>query len=328
VDGFRFDLASVLSRDESGSPLQRPPILWDIQSDPILAGIKLIAEAWDAAGLYQVGSFAGDAWQEWNGRFRDDVRRFVKSDNDTVVAFGYRCFGSPDVYGQEDRGPEQSINFVTSHDGFTLNDLVSYNGKHNEANGEGGRDGPDANFSWNCGIEGPTGDPEIERLRHRQVKNFLAITLLSLGTPMLLMGDEVRRTQRGNNNAYCQDNDISWFDWTLVEQYPDLHRFVKSLIRRRRLLGDTPDIESLSLNQILRQAENQPHGVRLGAPDLGADSHSLAVTVRGRRSIPVPRDVQRLLATTDLRAPAPDAWRARVLATMDRHLSRCAGGHL
>ena len=251
VDGFRFDLASVLSRDESGSPLQRPPILWDIQSDPILAGTKLIAEAWDAAGLYQVGSFAGDAWQEWNGRFRDDVRRFVKTDNDTVLAFGYRCFGSPDVYGQEDRGPEQSINFVTSHDGFTLNDLVSYNGKHNEANGEGGRDGSDANFSWNCGIEGPTGDPEIERLRHRQVKNFLAITLLSLGTPMLLMGDEVRRTQRGNNNAYCQDNDISWFDWTLVERYPDLHRFVKTLIRRRRLLGDTPDIESLSLNQIL-----------------------------------------------------------------------------
>ena len=306
VDGFRFDLASVLSRDESGCPLQRPPILWDIQSDPILAGTKLIAEAWDAAGLYQVGSFAGDAWQEWNGRFRDDVRRFVKSDNDTVVAFGYRCFGSPDVYGQEDRGPEQSVNFVTSHDGFTLNDLVSYNGKHNEANGEGGRDGSDANFSWNCGIEGPTGDPEIERLRHRQVKNFLAITLLSLGTPMLLMGDEVRRTQRGNNNAYCQDNDISWFDWTLVERYPDLHRFVKTLIRRRRLLGDTPDIDSLSLNQILREAEIQPHGVRLGAPDLSADSHSLAVTVRGPGGASLFHvDVQRLLGTADLRTPLP-----------------------
>ena len=154
VDGFRFDLASVLSRDESGCPLQRPPILWDIESDPVLAGTKLIAEAWDAAGLYQVGSFGGDAWQEWNGKFRDDVRRFVKSDNETVLAFGHRCFGSPDLYAHKDRGPEQSINFITSHDGFTLNDLVSYNAKHNEANGEGGRDGSDANLSWNCGSKG------------------------------------------------------------------------------------------------------------------------------------------------------------------------------
>jgi glycogen operon protein len=155
VDGFRFDLASVLSRDESGCPLQRPPVLWDIQSDPILAGTKLIAEAWDAAGLYQVGTFTGDTWQEWNGRFRDDVRRFVKSDNNTVMTFAYRCFGSPDVYGHKERGPEQSINFVTCHDGFTLNDLVSYNDKHNEANGEGGRDGSDANLSWNCGSRDP-----------------------------------------------------------------------------------------------------------------------------------------------------------------------------
>jgi isoamylase len=168
VDGFRFDLASVLSRDESGRPLRRPPVLWDIESDPVLAGTKLIAEAWDAAGLYQVGSFAGDAWQEWNGKFRDDVRRFVKSDNDTVLTFGYRCFGSPDLYAHKDRGPEQSINFITSHDGFTLNDLVSYNDKHNEPNREGGRDGCDANLSWNCSVEGPTDDPEIERLRHRQ----------------------------------------------------------------------------------------------------------------------------------------------------------------
>jgi isoamylase len=281
VDGFRFDLASVLSRDESGRPLQRPPVLWDIESDPVLAGTKLIAEAWDAAGLYQVGSFIGDAWQEWNGKFRDDVRRFVKSDNDTVVAFGYRCFGSPDLYGHEGRGPEQSINFVTSHDGFTLNDLVSYNEKHNEANGEGGRDGSDANLSWNCGAEGPTTDPEIERLRRRQVKNFLATTLLSLGTPMLLMGDEVRRTQHGNNNAYCQDNEISWFDWTLLERHRDLHRFVKMLVRQRLILGNEPGVQGVSLNEILREADIQPHGVRLNEPDLGAYSHSLAVTVRG-----------------------------------------------
>ena len=326
VDGFRFDLASVLSRDESGRPLQRPPVLWDIESDPVLAGTKLIAEAWDAAGLYQVGSFVGDAWQEWNGKFRDDVRRFVKSDNDTVLAFGYRCFGSPDLYGHEERGPEQSINFVTSHDGFTLNDLVSYNDKHNEANGEGGRDGSDANLSWNCGVEGPTADPEIERLRHRQVKNFLAITLLSLGTPMLLMGDEVRRTQRGNNNAYCQDNEISWFDWTLLERHRDLHRFVKTLVRQRVMLGETLGVEGVSLNEFLREARHpaarcqveqarpeprvaQPRGDRAGQ--------------RARSA--VPRDVQRLLGTADLRAPAPDARSARVLATVDRHVSRCAG---
>ncbi len=281
VDGFRFDLASVLSRDESGRPLSRPPVLWDIESDPVLAGTKLIAEAWDAAGLYQVGSFGGDAWQEWNGKFRDDVRRFVKSDNGSVLAFGHRCFGSPDLYAHKERGPEQSINFVTSHDGFTLNDLVSYNAKHNEANAEGNRDGSDANLSWNCGAEGPTADPDIERLRRRQVKNFLAITLLSVGVPMLLMGDEVRRTQGGNNNAYCQDNELSWFDWTLVERHRDLHRFVKILIRRRRLLADTPEMQGASLNEILRKAEIHPHGVRLGAPDLSAESHSLAVTVRG-----------------------------------------------
>ena len=283
VDGFRFDLASVLSRDESGRPLSRPPVLWDIQSDPVLAGTKLIAEAWDAAGLYQVGNFGGDAWQEWNGRFRDDVRRFVKSDKDTVRAFGYRCFGSPDLYRHKDRGPEQSINFITSHDGFTLNDLVSFNAKHNESNAEGGRDGADANFSWNCGVEGPTADPEIERLRRRQAKNLLAITLLSLGTPMLLMGDEVRRTQHGNNNAYCQDNEISWFDWTLVDQHRDLHRFVKTLVGQRRMLGGELGIHGVSLNTLLQQADIHVHGVRLNEPDLSPDSHTLAFTVRNQR---------------------------------------------
>jgi glycogen operon protein len=283
VDGFRFDLASVLSRDESGRPLSRPPVLWDIESDPVLAGTKLIAEAWDAAGLYQVGSFGGDAWQEWNGKFRDDVRRFVKSDNDTVLAFGHRCFGSPDLYGHKDRGPEQSVNFITSHDGFTLNDLVSYNVKRNESNGHGGRDGSDANLSWNCGVEGPSADPEIEGLRRRQVKNLLAITLLSLGTPMLLMGDEVRRTQLGNNNAYCQDNDISWFDWTLVDRHRDLYRFVKTLVGQRLMLGTALGIEGVSLNELLQQAEIHAHGVRLNEPDLSPDSHSLAFTIRNKR---------------------------------------------
>src|SRR5246500_3479780 len=221
VDGFRFDLASILSRDETGRPPENPPVLWDIESDPVLAGTKLIAEAWDAAGLYQVGSFVGDFWKEWNGQFRDDVRSFMKADNDTVTRIPYRLFGSPDIYGRAQREPEQSINFVTCHDGFTLNDLLSYNVKHNELNGENNCDGMDANLSWNCGIEGPSDDPAIERLRNRMVKNFLALTLLSIGTPMLQMGDEVRRTQRGNNNAYCQDNEISWFDWSLLEKHRD-----------------------------------------------------------------------------------------------------------
>jgi isoamylase len=181
VDGFRFDLASILSRDEDGRPLPNPPVLWDIESDPLLAGTKLIAEAWDAAGLYQVGSFVGDTWQEWNGHFRDDVRRFLRGDNSLVSPLAARILGSPDVYSHKEREPEQSINFVTCHDGFTLNDLVSYNHKHNKANGENNRDGANDNLSWNCGAEGPTDDPAVEALRNRQVKNFFALELLSVG---------------------------------------------------------------------------------------------------------------------------------------------------
>ena len=214
VDGFRFDLASILSRDPWGNPMPNPPVLWDIESDPALAGTKLIAEAWDAAGLYQVGSFIGDAWKEWNGRFRDDVRSFFRGEEGTVARLADRMLGSPEVYGHKQREAEASVNFVTCHDGFSLNDLVVYNGKHNEANGEHNRDGADDNRSWNCGVEGPTDDPAIERLRNRQVKNMLTVTLLSLGVPMILMGDEVRRTQGGNNNAYCHDDESNWFDWT------------------------------------------------------------------------------------------------------------------
>jgi glycogen operon protein len=177
VDGFRFDLASILSRDEAGQPMTSPPILWDIESDPVLANVKLIAEAWDAAGLYQVGSFVGDSWKEWNGRFRDDFRAFLKGDNGMARAVAYRLTGSPDVYQREEREAEQSINFVTCHDGFTLNDLVSFNVKHNEGNRQDNSDGADDNLSWNCGVEGPTDDPEVERLRNRQVKNFLTVTL-------------------------------------------------------------------------------------------------------------------------------------------------------
>jgi glycogen operon protein len=278
VDGFRFDLASILTRDEYGHTLGNPPVLWDIESDPTLAGLKLIAEAWDAAGLYQVGSFIGDSWKEWNGRFRDDVRRFLKGDPNTVTRFTSRLLGSPDIYAHEEREPEQSINFITCHDGFTLNDLVSYNHKHNEANGESNRDGSDDNMSWNCGVEGPTDDPEIERLRNRQVKNFHAITLLATGAPMLLMGDEVRATQRGNNNAYCQDNEISWFNWNLCNAHADTHRFVKHLTRARLRRDITVEDTGLTLNQLLQQARIQWHGVKLNEPDWSDDSHSIALT--------------------------------------------------
>ena len=280
VDGFRFDLASILTRDEEGHPLPNPPVLWDIESDPLLAGIKFIAEAWDAAGLYQVGSFVGDTWQEWNGRFRDDVRSFVKGDERSVSALASRLLGSPDLFGHEEREAEQSINFVTCHDGFTLNDLVSYNQKHNEANGEDNRDGSNDNLSWNCGVEGPTDDAAVDALRNRQIKNFLAIELLSAGTPMLLMGDEVRRTQQGNNNAYCQDGEINWFDWTLLERHADVHRFVKILTGYRQRRDVVADAMTLSLNQLLQRAQIEWHGVRLGHPDWSDRSHSLAFTMR------------------------------------------------
>jgi isoamylase len=278
VDGFRFDLASVLARGDSGDPLPNPPVLWDIESDPVLAGTKLIAEAWDAAGLYQVGTFVGDSWQEWNGRFRDDVRSFLRGEPGTVTRIADRLLGSPEIYAHKGREAEQSVNFVTCHDGFTLNDLVSYDAKHNEANGEGNRDGADDNRSWNCGVEGPTDDPRVETLRNRQVKNFLTATLLSIGMPMVLMGDEVRRTQRGNNNAYCQDNETSWFDWTLVAKHADVHRFLTLLNGRRLLRAIEPDEPHVSLDQLLREAHRAWHGVKLHQPDWRDVSHTLALT--------------------------------------------------
>jgi glycogen operon protein len=283
VDGFRFDLASILSRDEAGHPIPNPPILWDIESDPMLAGTKLIAEAWDASGLYQVGSFVGDVWQEWNGRFRDDVRRFLKGDNGSVSGVATRLLGSLDLYGHEEREAEQSINFVTCHDGFTLNDLVSYNHKHNEANGENNRDGSDDNLSWNCGAEGPTDDLVVEALRNRQVKNFFAVELLAVGTPMLLMGDEVRRTQRGNNNAYCQDSDISWFDWSLLQRHTDIHRFVKLLNTFRQRRDVVAEGSTLTLKQLHRLMRIEWHGVALDRPDWSEQSHALAFTLHSLR---------------------------------------------
>jgi len=280
VDGFRFDLASVMARDEWGRPLKSPPILWEIESDPVLAGTKIIAEAWDAAGLYQVGSFIGHRWAEWNGHFRDDVRRFVKGDSDTVTRLAARITASPDLYPQPDREPNRSINFVTSHDGFTLNDLVSYNVKHNEANGKNNHDGADVNFSWNCGVEGPTDDPAVEALRLRQLKNFLTILLVSQGTPMLLMGDEVRRTQQGNNNAYCQDNEMSWFDWGGVERHAGLLRFVRGLIHFTQAREIFREERFWTATERGEAPHISWHGVSLEQPDWGYDSHSLAFTLR------------------------------------------------
>lgn len=278
VDGFRFDLASVLARD-GAQPLADPPILWEIESDPILAGTRIIAEAWDAAGLYQVGSFIGHRWAEWNGVFRDDVRRFVKSDPGMTRALAQRITGSRDIYRQPDRRPDRAIHFVTCHDGFTLNDLVSYNQKHNLANGEQNRDGLDANESWNCGVEGPTENPRINELRARQMRNLLTMLLLSHGTPMLSMGDEVQRTQNGNNNAYCQDSPLSWFNWDDVARHADLLRFVRRMLAFRRDYAIFAD----------RQYWGEPdatrivwHGVRLLHPDWSDPSRSLAFELCGR----------------------------------------------
>jgi len=280
VDGFRFDLASVLGRDEKGNLLPKPPVLWDIDSDPFLAGTKLIAEAWDAAGLYQVGNFMGDSWREWNGHYRDDLRSFFRGDDGVVVRLADRLAGSPQIYGHKEREAEQSVNFITCHDGFTLNDLVAYDQKHNEANGEDNRDGVSDNRSWNCGVEGPSDDPAVEALRNRQVKNFFTVTMLSLGLPMILMGDEVRRTQQGNNNAYCQDNETSWFDWRLLRKHAGMHRFVRLLNARRLLCSVKPDEPYVSLDQLLSKASRTWHGVKLGQPDWSAESHSLAFTAQ------------------------------------------------
>jgi len=234
VDGFRFDLASVLGRDEHGNVLQNAPLLISIAEDPILRDVKIIAEAWDAGGAYQVGSFSEHRWVEWNGRFRDDVRRFWLGDPGMMGPFANRICGSADLYQKSGKGPQASLNFVTCHDGFTLNDLVCYRNKHNEDNGEGGRDGTDANYSDNCGVEGPSDDPTVEGIRKSLLKSFLLTLCVSRGIPMLLNGDEFRRTQRGNNNAYCQDNAISWLDWSLAEKHEEIHRFARGMIAFRR----------------------------------------------------------------------------------------------
>ena len=234
VDGFRFDLASVLGRGRSGNVLPDPPLLERIAEDPILRDVKIIAEAWDAAGAYEVGRFSECRWAEWNGQYRDDVRRFWRGDEGFLGRFAQRICGSADIYATSGKGPGSSINFVTCHDGFTLNDVVSYRQKHNDANGENNHDGAHDNFSENYGAEGETVDGRIESIRTRQIKNFLLTLFISRGVPMLLGGDEFRRTQRGNNNAYCQDNETSWCDWSYLEQHQEIYRFTRGMIAFRR----------------------------------------------------------------------------------------------
>ncbi len=277
VDGFRFDLASIFSRSDSGAPMLNAPIIWEIDSEPVLAGTKLIAEAWDSGGLYQVGSFGQDKWKEWNGVYRDDVRSFLKSDQNTAWNLHQRIIGSPDIYKRGHRPTGQSINFITCHDGFTLNDLVSFNSKHNDGNKSQNSDGTNANLSWNCGVEGPSTDPMVEQLRIRQIKNFFALTLLSVGTPMLLMGDEVRRTQQGNNNGYCLDNRVGWFDWDLCKSNAEIFRFVQQLIRLRLQFEQATVGNVIPLEDYLSNAHIRWHGTMLDKPDWGPDSHSIAV---------------------------------------------------
>jgi len=276
IDGFRFDLASILCRGENGQVLPSPPVIERITKDPVLSNVKLIAEAWDAAGLYQVGSFpAWQRWAEWNDKFRDELRRYIRGDAGVVPVVATRLAGSADLYRPGKRKPYHSINFITSHDGFTLYDLVSYNEKHNLANGEQNRDGHNQNLSWNCGAEGESTNVRIRSLRMRQIKNFLAHLFMAQGVPMIVAGDEFGRTQQGNNNAYCQDNTISWVDWTLLKKNNELYRFTRQLIHFRKLHGCLQRRDFFE-DDPLGTPPISWHGTQLNQPNWGTDSHSLA----------------------------------------------------
>jgi glycogen operon protein len=283
VDGFRFDEGSILSRGEDGAPVAHPPLVWAVELNEDLVDTKLIAEAWDAAGLYQIGHFPGDRWGEWNGRFRDTVRRFVKGDPGVIGQVADAIGGSAALYQARDGKPTNSINFVNCHDGFTLNDLVSYNSKHNEANGEGNNDGINDNLSWNCGVEGETNDPAINKLREQQIRNFATVLLLSRGVPMFVAGDESRNTQFGNNNAYCQDNEVGWFDWTKPEKHGDIRRFWERMIAFRKRYPAlrqnaffTGDINNRGL------ADVTWHGTKLNSPGWSdGQARALGFTLAG-----------------------------------------------
>jgi glycogen operon protein len=275
VDGFRFDLASVMGRDENGEIMRNPPLLAEISENPILREIKLIAEAWDAAGAYQVGSFPGHRWSEWNGKYRDDIRMFWLGDAGMAGVLATRIAGSADIYQKAGKEPLNSINFVTCHDGFTMNDLVSYNRKHNEANGQDNRDGTDSNYSYNYGVEGESDDPAIEAVRLRQIKNFIATLFVSRGVPLFLGGDEFRRTQKGNNNPYCQDNETSWYDWGLLRKNQELFRFVKEMIAFRKRNEVFREVRFYSEKDI------SWYGPDGGPHDWAYESRSLACAIHG-----------------------------------------------
>ena len=323
VDGFRFDLASVFARDGRGELMADPPLPWAIESSQVLSRVPLIAEAWDAAGLYQVGAFPGMAWAEWNGRYRDVIRRFVRGDPGLTGELATRISGSADLYAAGGRLPANGINFVTCHDGFTLNDLVSYNAKHNETNGEDNRDGSNDNLSWNCGAEGDTGDSAVLGLRQRQARNFLSILFLSQGVPMILAGDEVLRSQHGNNNAWCQDNELSWFDWRLVASRAGMLRFVRELIalrkrhpglRRQRFLTGRPAPGS-SLPDVAW------HGERLHEPpwhDAGA--RFLAFTLAGQHGDDPPLHVMLNMGDAERAVALPSLSGRRWVRTLDTAL--------
>jgi glycogen operon protein len=332
ADGFRFDLASVLTRGAGGVPLAQPPVLERIAEDPLLADRVLIAEPWDAGGLYQLGLFArqrtsesAGRWAEWNDRFRDDVRRFVRGEPGMAGALAARLAGSRDVFHDSPLGPLASINFVTCHDGFTLADLVSYDHKHNEGNGEGNRDGTAANHSWNCGVEGPTDDPAVLALRRRQARNLLTLLLVAQGVPMLLAGDELGRTQRGNNNAWCQDNEVGWVDWAPAAADAGLLRFTRGLLAFRRA---HPGLRRHTfLSGVPAGPAGRPdvawHGTRLGHPDWGPRSRCLAMHLAGEHA-PAP-DCDLFLAANasdgdlsfELPAPARGERWVRVVATWE-----------
>jgi glycogen operon protein len=320
VDGLRFDLASILGRDRRGNVMVEPPVIESITEDGVLADTKLIAEPWDAAGLYQVGRFPfGRRWSEWNGQYRDDVRRFWRGDPGFASTLASRVCGSSDIYQWSGRLPRHSVNFVTCHDGFTLWDLVGYNGKHNEANGEANRDGLGENYSWNCGAEGPTDDPKVLALRKRQAKNLMATLMLSQGVPMLLAGDEFLRTQKGNNNAWCQDNDISWVNWKLADENAEFLRFTRELIwlrrrhpalRRRRFFhGEIRPgfVRAPSVSEGTTAAGPFPHTgpVRPGDAGLPPDDRVLSADATGR--------------PTDTPGPRPAPVHAPALADIHWH---------
>jgi isoamylase len=318
IDGFRFDLAAILGRDPVGIPLANPPLVETLAGDPILGRCKLVAEAWDAGGLYQVGSFpAYGRWAEWNGKYRDTLRKFLKGDLGQVGDLSLRLQGSPDLY--YGRGTAASINFLTCHDGFTLRDMVSYNDKHNEANGENNNDGANDNNSWNCGWEGDSTDAAVNTLRQRQIKNAAALLAVSQGIPMILMGDEVGRTQRGNNNTYCHDNDLNWFDWRLVDENADLLRFFKTVIAMRHAHPVLRSRDHLHHADYVGCGlpDVSWHGTRAWQPDWSAGSRVLAFMLSGRhaKSGAAPDDDIYVVANShwdslEFELPAPTAGRA------------------